>query len=508
MEVKDYFDKNKDFTNKSLDDLISSAQNTICSYKENIEKMSSYNNKDNTGINIDDSSVDVLINKSNDEKTIDRDDSYIYSQMNVTDKIESNYLIASDGTFSYSECEIKGDINEDGNIIIDNSSSSFTKTVLSKERYSIREYDGYTTKEEGIFYEVCITFPFLYSVNYIDIESYCKFFQTVEYIKFSRTDNTFDKEYIDCDISELKTTTINFKSIMCKKIFIGITQSHYELITSNFESFYSYTCSISYIRAGLRLYSPLSFYSSNSIPVTVNGSMSLYCDEISCDGISNEYYISFNNKDFFPIVPYKKNKVYERMFFIGNIYNLRFNALKINAVYLNNQEIQEYTVKKKDDLIYALVIEDIAPGNIYSVDYVPADSSYYVSGKTSIITNSEIIKGNETSNYELLSRPCSDDVEIEILDNNKSKIYKGDKVSNSTDLNDSFNSSKFSYVVNDNRILFNKVLDDRYSMNVKYKVSSNGVYLKIISRNLTFDTESMTSISNIKIVNKGGIFVV
>lgn len=439
------------------------------------------------------------------------------------------------------------------NIIDFSNDTYWGEEIITENKFLAQTTkDNYEIKENGAFCEIKIKLESIRRVNNLKITPVCKFPLQLCYIKYTKTDNEHEEKRLfgNSDIPNYKApyylnntgVSINFDTTICKNIFIGINQVHYEQCTvpipaiqnlrdiktiedvyrvensTNIISGYKYEYGLKNIDAAYNDYSSIGVYETKDInsistinkiyieddtivPKLNNEDNNVYTD--------NEYYISNISDptftDWKPIFPINRDKIEcERLFNLGGVCNFRFTATDVFSIKQNGKEMSklEYTLKKYDDNnIYGVSIVNFNPNLIYTVGYIPHKNSKYISYEDtakSYTVNEEVIHCNESNSYLLKAyphMPIGNNVEVEVLDTIKNKIYKQleGKVTNTTGTDSFvFNKIKFQYYIDSNRMFFNQNMDSRYIVKIKYKTLASRYKLKVILRKNTNKNREIT----------------
>lgn len=463
--------------------------------------------------------IDKNVTISNDDMELNTS----ISQSAINNGIKSS-------TVRISEYSKLGEHKNSLNNIIDLSTATYWNTTIisyDKKFGPFTSKRGFKTKSKGAFLEIEISLEAVRKINYLTLQGYSTFPMEICYIEYSSNDNTYIRQRIKNSEETLynNSLTLNFEPIMCKKIYIGILQEHCVIANNNSKKLgYEYNIGINYFDAGFKDYEKLGAYETKFI--TTRESISrllLVANEVEdAELFDIEYYISTKEnptyKDWISILPKNKDIVTDELLIdmVGACI-LRFKATEILNVKKNgkiitedNYSLKEEVTSEEETLIYGIVIKDINFNDIYTVSYVPVEESNYIEFANNDVSpyyNSEILYGNDDNAYELNSSPYSpigDNVQVEVLDNIKGKVFRqsDDKIANTTGTNDFvFNKTKFQYYIEENKIFFNRDLDDRYVIKVKYNTLKSMFKLKIIMRRNTKGERYKTQVlKNVSII--------
>lgn len=424
-------------------------------------------------------------------------------------EIEMRSVISSDEITDLAKCSVRGQVvKENAFEIIDKSDTSSFYIEQSYENilsnYTFNDSDNFVCKNEGLFFEVCIELPNLSKINYISISGISFFYQNIAYIKYTKNDNEYEKITLKENYDILfDNIFINLDSFFCKKLYIGFVQTHYILKSNGLKTLYMYSCSINKISAGYNVYESRSGFKTLALPISGNGnSLILKCD-VNSDREKNlceEFSISFDGDNFFNILPFNvpNNEVFELLNFKGTFATLRFFAKTVHHVYENGLPLDKskYVAKEANGYIYAIYL-DKEPSSVYTVFYETTDESKFIkrTSNTKYSSENEIIKCDGSNVYSLTKNGVTD-VKIEILDSLKGRLYKDNQVKEDSG---SLTASKFAYHLSSNSIIFNNELDDRYTVNVSYKVFTKNVTLRCIFRHT--GSEINTTKNSVKNIN-------
>ena len=412
------------------------------------------------------------------------------------------------------KCYVSDGVSMDLSNAIDNSSRTRATTkALYKDiagHYVLNDKDNTVIKKKGAFVEVCIELPFVKKINSLRIECDSFYPQNLAYIKYSKTDNDYHKEELIESYEYInKKLSLSFETITCKKIYLGIVQTHYKLTSSSIggqvSSCYSYDLSIRDIKASYQLFEESSASSTYYITNTkYPNDFRMYVDEEIPKECSSEYYITFDGTSYTGILPFGTDIVRERLAPRRGLCKLRFRASTVKNVFVDGTPISDYTLRYVNDDIVGIMLSS-APSAVYTIEYTPSRSAKIKNSNTNntdFIIHNETIKCNDKSSYELSLTPAFNGIEVEILDTLKGRVFKGDKVK-SIDNNSSFSNKKFQYTVEGNYLVFTRELDDRYMLNVKYKVYNNNFkIMTILRRNNNKSLETRCVVRNINILIK------
>ena len=419
-------------------------------------------------------------------------------------------IIETDEVTNLSRCVVSGQINKESKEIIDKSNiTGFCEEFLSEEvlsNYTSNDIENTVLENKGLFFEIEISLPVLRKINYLTISGNSSYYQEIEYIRYSKTDMAYHrKDFTGFSKTSLKgDLEIKLQASMCKTIYIGIVQPHYTLVSKNLKTFYSYNTDITSVRAGYKCYDYISGIESTFI--TSTGGTNYLSANIETDiekGLSEEFSVSYDGATYHNILPLSCDSVYERLLFHKGFSRLRFPCTDIIKVMADGIATSSYKTKSSNGVISSITMQAM-PGVIYTIQYNVTSDAYMANiSDVPFTIENEIIKADGSNLYNLRSIPLDPlDIDIELFDNIKARIYKGDSVQNISG-NDKWNDSKFKFKIIGQTMFFDTELDDRYVVNIRYKSKGSGVMLKtVLRRNASGTLEHTQLISNIRLTGK------
>ena len=236
-----------------------------------------------------------------------------------------------------------------------------------------------------------------------------------------------------------------------------------------------------------------------------------------------EYYINFTNNNYhnnwIPILPTNCNNIVdnELLQVYDDLCYLRFESKNIYQVSRDGNTIEEnvdYYLKINDKgNVYAIEIPDYDFNSIYTVKYNAINGSDVIKLNNEYITTEQTFNGNNktvfTLDYIVLKPFKKEYINIEIT-KDVNIIYSSDTniecVENDIDNSLSYanfkkNTTDLQYYIDNNKLYFNKPLQDNWMLKVTYKHEPNSFRFKaILRRNSKYDKHLTPELNGIEYI--------
>lgn len=238
-----------------------------------------------------------------------------------------------------------------------------------------------------------------------------------------------------------------------------------------------------------------------------------------------EYYINFTNNNnhdnWIPILPTNYNNVVdnELLQVYDDLCYLRFEAKNIYQVSRDGNIIEEnvdyYLKVNSKGNVYAIEIPDYDFNSIYTVKYNAINGSDVIKLNNEYITTTQTFNGNDKTVFSLdyiVLKPFKKDyINIEIT-KDMNILYSSDTniecVENDIDNSLSYanfkkNTTDLQYYVDNNKLYFNRPLQNDWVLKVTYKHEPNSFRFKaILRRNSKYDKHLTPELNGIVYIIK------
>lgn len=381
--------------------------------------------------------------------------------------IAIKYTDTDDDKSSFNEL-VSPNLDLKGGILTKTKSFKFNDVSCKRIRVLIRQINY--TKENSIIDESNNLRNELWFGTTVNDKSYDENIYSPHYEDKRRYDSTFNalEQFID------------------GRDIYDIVSTKNERIVDKFKYTYGFTN----LEVNYNDYHNVGMYVSNKIDANGNiKNISLESDNIIPDNCDIEYYLSFDEIKWLPIVPLNQAIIKSEKIFNNN-YKTRFPYVNVVNICENNIILDESSYTVNNGVIN---ITNYNKKSIYTISYKPLKECTIVNSIDDFVSSEGILETTENipatnsqmysisnSNFNLYKKPSI------TLSDNEGNIIVCKYIDNSKSPRLSyvdFNEEEICFYILDRKIYFNKPIDLKYNIKVSYQHFPNKVTLKAILRN-------------------------